>query len=190
MDIINSLVWKCLFFGKFMTKAPHLCIRLRAGIQCLACVILCLSLEQHPVYSNKSLCMIPLMILHIPMPAYPTSMLFKKTIENPRRLPLPTCQLLIILFPLLKTWNLPGFPYGILAIHFGRFHYSLWIFPHFPFIFLSKVFLTKGNIQGDFLISHFLNDCNAVSMYNKDILFHIILNFLVNTTQYCIHLFF
>lgn len=54
----------------------------------------------------------------------------------------------------------------------------------------DKVFLTKGNIQGDFLILHFLNDCRAVSMYNKDILFHIILDFLFNTTQYRIHLFF
>ena len=101
-------------------------------------------------------------------------------------------QLLVILFLLLKTWNLLCFPYEILAVHLGRFPCSPWIFfPLFSFLFLSSnVFLTKGNIQGDFLILHFLNGCRAVSMYNKDILFHIILDFLVNATQYHIHLFF
>lgn len=119
----------------------------------------------------------------------PTIVFLKRTIENPYRLPIPTLQLLILLF-ICSSHETSQAPIWNFKNSFWKVSLFSLDFPSFPFYLLSKVFLTKGNIQGNFLISPFLNDCSAISMYNKDVLFHMILNFLANTIQSCIHLLF
>lgn len=108
----------------------------------------------------------------------PTIVFLKRTIENPYRLPFPTLQLLIFLF-ICSSHETSQAPIWNFKNSFWKVSLFSLDFPSFPFYLLSKVFLTKGNIQGNFLISPFLNDCSAISMYNKDILFHMISIFLL-----------